>query len=154
MTLDKFGRHLLKHTKLSDSVDDAMITISNYMFYNLIFHFESAKTIENTYILKSKETHYTFPLEIGSIAKLNITSNEINICVNNKIFNREEMEGLSLRNGDRISFKYAFNKTENVPDLFAEMIIKCPVNFEESLVTSEKAYYKHKSNKNEAQEGV
>ncbi|RYA73344.1 hypothetical protein DD592_25845 [Enterobacter cloacae complex sp. 2DZ2F20B] len=154
MTLDKFGRHLLKHAKLSGSIDNDMITISNYMFYNLIFRFESDKTVENTYVLNSKETHYTFPLEIGTLTKLNITINEINVYVNNKFFSKEELKGFVLRNGDRISFKYAVNKTENVPNLFAEMIIKCPVNFEESLVSAEKAHYIHKTDKNETQEGV
>lgn len=72
MTLDKFGRHIVKQARLSTNNDDDkhVINVSEYMYYNLILKFESDKLIRKTFVLNSGMNHYSFPLEWGLIEKV------------------------------------------------------------------------------------
>jgi hypothetical protein len=48
MTLDKFGRHLVKHPQLVlTKFSDKEILSSSYMFYNVILKFEANAIVDN-----------------------------------------------------------------------------------------------------------
>lgn len=145
MTLDKFGRHLLKHAKTRDESDnEESIDISEYMFYNHILRFVSEKTEGNKFILETGKTEYKFPLERSEIANVIVNIDSVSIIINNKIFTPNELSNFSLNKNDVISFVSNTHSKEKTIHLFAEIIIKCPIRFESSSVQSEKAYYKHK----------
>ena len=145
MTLDKFGRHLFKNNSVPHSMSSDPINISEYMFYNIILRFE-AKQIskDNKYVLTmTNTTHYTFPLDSGSVENVWLSSKNINISVNDLIIPMEEILHFPLKFNDRLSFIANENKETKTNSLFVELILKCPIIFQEHAVTSEKAYYKH-----------
>jgi hypothetical protein len=68
MTLDKFGRHLVKNPQLVlTKFSDKEILSSSYMFYNVILKFEANAIVDNKYIIGFDRVDYKFPLEQGTI---------------------------------------------------------------------------------------
>ena len=149
MTLDKFGRHIVKQARLSmnnDDDDKHVINVSEYMYYNLILKFESDKLIRKTFVLNSGMNHYSFPLEWGLIEKVLVhlyAQDDISVTINDKILTRDELVNYPLKMHDKIGF--ISNVDKIVKKLAVEIIIKCPIKFERDSVTRERAYYTNPS---------
>jgi hypothetical protein len=148
MTLDKFGRHLVKNPQLVlTKFSDKEILSSSYMFYNVILKFEANAIVDNKYIIGFDRVDYKFPLEQGTIEKILLNNEEVLISLNDKLFIKEQALNYQMQFGTSISFvvKQSTSKTKNnkFKCLFAQIIVKCPIKFENQSVNDEKAIIKH-----------
>lgn len=149
MTLDKFGRHIVKHTTPVGNMDSDTISLSQYMYYEVILKFESDFVVEDKFILFTGNINYFFPLEFGLIENIRFFDNknddEIMIFINDKMFTKNELQHFPLHQNDYLSFSNFSVKNNSTEKLRVEIIIKCPIKFENSLVKAEQAYYLHSS---------
>jgi hypothetical protein len=140
MTLDKFGRHLNKMVQVASNSESETLNTSRYMFYNHILTFQSNKILNNKYVISPDKTTYSFPLESGIIENVRINIETVFLNVNGKA----HALGLPLKLDDEISFELkdkAKNSTNKMnQNLFAEIVVKCPIKFENNSVLSETAF--------------
>lgn len=141
MTLDKFGRHLVKNPHiLTNQFQNQPLKTSTFMFYNQIIRFKSNKILDNNYVLENDLTSYEFPLEIGVVDKLFINVEDVLININGKSLTKEEGIGYILKENDQIAFeKINTNSEDESKCLFIELVVKSPIQFEPNSVSSENA---------------
>lgn len=142
MTLDKFGRHLVKNPHLLlHQFQSQSIQASTFMFYDQIITFKSNKILDNKYVLENDLTLYEFPLQNGIIEKIYINIENVLININENCMTGEQTIGYTLKENDQIAFQKINTNSEEEENkcLFVELVVKSPIKFEANSVTSENA---------------
>lgn len=160
MTLDKFGRHIVKHVKTSSNeANTGWIDSSKYIHYNLILYFKSDEVVNGKFVLDSGSPHYVFPLQSALIQDVrcldtNNYCDDIIVSINDQVISRDTFHNVLIKQNDCISFSINPVINDDVrKKLRLEIIIKCPMKFEDLTVQSEQAYYMHSAEKQGDYEG-
>jgi hypothetical protein len=86
------------------------------------------------------EATYLFPLGRGVIENVFINSKKVSLNINGKSMTKEQALNQPLKLNNAISFKLNDIRHDINNCLFAEIIVKCPVKFENNSVISERAF--------------
>jgi hypothetical protein len=142
MTLDKFGRHLMKNSQpIKANIESETLKTSKYMFYNQILTFHANKVLDNKYMIVPGQTSYLFPLESGIIENVRVNSDDVSLNINGTPLTTEQAYNFPVKFNYEISFdlkeKLENNSNTMNQNLFAEIIVKCPIKFETDSVSLE-----------------